>query len=275
MLAVFRDVSAGDDRSQERLALDERERPQIEAVEIEQVENIKDEHTPPEPVVQRLGDDVDHVPLALERADAGEQLAAEHRLAEFLGDVGPDNEVGTASLIFQRNEDRAARRGCASPEQHEPGHSDTAVVRDAPCAGDRRAGTSSGDASGKGRARCNLRRLTGCRVSSAVAPCWLARRPAQHLVNCRVLLGNSRKIALDILVPARQREGLGDGRQNAKRQHIDPFSMRMDSMSSGDDVGVGVRWPSAVLAPSNGSATHRLKRQRLLAAKPPSSRHTC
>src|SRR6266481_135169 len=56
-------------------------------------------------VDEPLGNDMDDEALALQPAGAAEQRGAEHDAAIRLEDSGPDDEVGDAGLVLDRDED--------------------------------------------------------------------------------------------------------------------------------------------------------------------------
>src|SRR5579883_2052416 len=71
---------------------------------------------------EALGDDMDHFALALDAPLAENQLAAHDDAAETLEHVAPEDEIGDASLIFERQEDHALGAVRHLAHQNEPSH---------------------------------------------------------------------------------------------------------------------------------------------------------
>src|SRR5437868_12033031 len=67
--------------------------------------------------------------LALQAAAAIEEGRAERGAAEAFERRGPDNQIGDAGLVFEREKDNAVGAARALPDQHEPGDRDMAVDR--------------------------------------------------------------------------------------------------------------------------------------------------
>ena len=67
--------------------------------------------------------------LALQPAAAIEQRRAERGAAEAFERGGPDDQVGDAGLVLERDEDDAVGAARPLPDQHEPGDRETPADR--------------------------------------------------------------------------------------------------------------------------------------------------
>src|SRR5437764_7136111 len=67
--------------------------------------------------------------LALQAAAAIEQGRAERGTAEAFERRGPDDQIGDAGLVLERDKDNAVGAARALPDQDEPGNRNTAVDR--------------------------------------------------------------------------------------------------------------------------------------------------
>src|SRR5205085_8803072 len=79
------------------------------------------------PVLEVVGDDMDGASLALQAAAAMEQGRAERGAAGAFERRGPDNQLGDAGLVLERDEDDAVGAARALPDQDEAGDRDMTI----------------------------------------------------------------------------------------------------------------------------------------------------
>ena len=75
------------------------------------------------------GEQVDDLPVAFHLAEDGEKLRAEELAALAVADVAPDDHVGRAGFVFERDEDHAARGVGPLPADDDAGRADDAALR--------------------------------------------------------------------------------------------------------------------------------------------------